>query len=89
MSPHVDAVVRSFLPGWTTLTWNTMNIDVFLHRVRTSVASLKDLADRINTLLRDKVYGVLPLIEAMSLFDLKLATSRPWVRNVTTIVVAS
>ena len=82
MSPHVDAVVRSFLPGWTTLTWNTMNIDVFLHHVRTSVASLKDLTDKINTLLRDKVYGVLPLIEAMSLFDLKLATSRPWVRNV-------
>lgn len=84
MAPHVDSVVRNLLPGWTTLTWNTMNIDVFLHNVRSSVASLKKLTDQVNVVMRDKVYGVLPLIEKTSLFDVRLAASRPWVRWNTT-----
>ena len=79
--PHVDSVVRSLLPGWMTLTWNTMNIDVFLHRVQTSIASLRELTGRVNAVLRDRVYGVLPLIEKTSLYDLQLAMSRPWVRS--------
>ena len=79
MSAHVDSVVRSLLPGWTTLTWSTMNIDVFLHRVQSSVASLRELAERVNTVLKDRVYGVIPLIETTDLFDLQLATSRSWV----------
>ena len=79
MSPHVECVVRSLLPGWTTLTWSTMNIDVFLHQVQSSIASLRDLASRVNTVLKERVYGMLPLIESTELFDLKLATSRPWV----------
>lgn len=79
MSAHIDSVVRSLLPGWTTLTWNTMNIDVFLHCVQSSIASLRELADRVNTMLKERVYGVIPLIETTDLFDLKLATSRSWV----------
>lgn len=58
-----------------------MNIDVFLHHVQTSIASLKELNDQVNTVLKDKVYGVLPLIENTSLFDVRLAASRPWVRE--------
>ena len=79
MSAHIDSVVRSLLPGWTTLTWSTMNIDVFLHCVQSSIASLRELADKVNTVLKDRVYGVIPLIESTDLFDLKLATSRSWV----------
>ena len=79
MSAHVDSVVRSLLSGWTTLTWSTMNIDVFLHRVQSSIASLRELAERVNAVLKDRVYGIIPLIETTDLFDLKLATSRSWV----------
>ena len=85
MAPHLDTVVRCLLPGWTTLTWSTMNIDVFLHRVQTSITSLRNLASKVNAVVKDKVYGVLPLIENASLFDLELATSKPWVINVTTV----
>ena len=56
-----------------------MNIDVFLHRVQTSISSLRELTDKVNVILKEKVYGVLPLIETTYLFDVKLATSRPWV----------
>jgi hypothetical protein len=56
-----------------------MNIDVFLHRVQSSIASLRELAERVNTVLNDRVYRVIPLIETTDLFDLPLATSRSWV----------
>lgn len=56
-----------------------MNIDVFLHRVESSITSLRELAKRVNTVLKERVYGVIPLIETTDLFDIKLATSRSWV----------
>jgi hypothetical protein len=56
-----------------------MNIDVFLHRVQSSIASLRELAERVNTVLNDRVYKIIPLIETTDLFDVQLATSRSWV----------
>lgn len=79
MTPHMDVVVRSFLPGWTTLTWNTMNIDAFLHRVQGSVALFKVMVTRVGGILKEKVYGTLQVMEEMSLFDVSLAASRMWV----------
>lgn len=80
MGAHLAVVVRSFLPGWTTLTWSTMNIDAFLHRVEGSVATFKAMVTSVMEILKEKVYGSLDAIRKMSLFDADLAASRMWVR---------
>ena len=78
-SPHMEVVVRTVLPGWTTLTWSTMNIDAFLHRVEGSVGEFKAMVGSVMGVLKEKVYGSLDTIRKMSLFDVDLATSRMWV----------
>ena len=82
LTPHIDAVVRSLLPGWTTLTWSTMNIDAFLHRAQASVKALEVIVSSVNDILQERVYGTLQLIKEMSLFDIGLATSRMWVSRI-------
>jgi hypothetical protein len=79
MSTHTEAVVRTFLPGWTTLTWSTMNIDAFLHKVEGSVAAYKAMVTNVMEILSERVYGSVDVIRKMSLFDMDLATSRMWV----------
>ena len=79
MNAHMEMVVRTFLPGWTTLTWSTMNIDAFLHKVEGSVEVFKATVTKVMEILREKVYGSLDMIRKMSLFDTDLAESRMWV----------
>ena len=79
LAPHMDVVDRSFLPGWTTLTWSTMNIDAFLHRVEGSVGVFKSTVSRMKEILKKNVFDSLKAIKEMSLFDVELATSRMWV----------
>ena len=57
-----------------------MNIDAFLYRVKTSVASLKILVEKVDSILKLRVYKTLDEIASNSLFDLELATSKAWVR---------
>lgn len=82
LTSHMDTVVRTFLPGWTSLTWSTVNIDAFLHRAESSVGSFKAMVNSIMGILKEKVYGNLSIIGNMSLFDVHLAVSRMWVRIV-------
>ena len=70
---------RSLLPGWTTLTWNTLNIDAFLHRVQTSLASLLALVERTGDILKGTIHRILGEMQGASLFDVELATGRVWV----------
>lgn len=79
MAPHIEGVVRTFLPGWTTWTWSTMNIDAFLHQVQSSVGAFKNMVGSVRQVLTEKVYGTLELIRKMALFDVDLAASRMWV----------
>lgn len=74
------ALCRSLLPGWTTLTWETMNIDAFLHRVSSAVSALESLASQISDILVEQVYRPLSDIEeGDSLYDEELATEHVWV----------
>ena len=70
---------RLFLPGWTTLTWNMLNIDAFLHQIDTAATMLSSVVQETATILQWRVYGVIDSIRATSLYDEQLATSRPWV----------
>ena len=86
MGAHIEAVVRTFLPGWTTLTWSTMNIDAFLHRAEGSVEGFKAMVTGVMGVLKEKVYGSLDTIGKMSLFDVDFAASRMWVSGPTNII---
>ncbi len=70
---------RFFLPGWTTLTWSTLNIDAFLHQAEASVHLLRTTVDQSNSIVTDRVYPVFDNISNTILIDKTIITSRPWV----------
>lgn len=74
------SIIRSLLPGWTTLTWSTLNIDAFLHQARAAMASLVSLTGRVGASLEGEIYQRLKEIKRTSLFDVQLASQNVWVR---------
>ena len=74
-------VPRCLLPGCSTITWSTLNIDAYLHQATSAVASFQTTVSRIRSILDDHVYSVLRDIAKSSLYDVELATSRKWVRT--------
>lgn len=70
---------RSLMPGWSTLTWTTLNIDVFQYRVQATTASLRALVDSTHHILEASVNRALQRIKETSLFDATLASAHPWV----------
>ncbi|KAL5457324.1 hypothetical protein EMCRGX_G034572 [Ephydatia muelleri] len=76
---HVESALRSLMPGWSTLTWTTLNIDVFQYRVQATTASLRALVDSTHHILEASVNRALQRIKETSLFDATLASAHPWV----------
>ena len=72
---------RCFLPGWTTLTWNTLNIDAFLHQVESATNLLGEVSSAARTILRESVYGEVEEMANMNLLDRDLFFSQPWVSS--------
>lgn len=80
--PTIEGCVRSFLPGWTTLTWGLLNIDAFLHTATGAVASLEGTVRKVSEELTQHIHTPLKEIANRTLFDLDLATSKCWVCGV-------
>ncbi|CAM9753381.1 unnamed protein product [Sphacelaria rigidula] len=67
LQPHVQAVEQRLRPGWTVLTWTSMNIDGYrksvqegLHRLQQVIAKANDIVDnRIVKNLKDITRAVL------------------------------
>ncbi|XP_022081686.1 dynein gamma chain, flagellar outer arm-like [Acanthaster planci] len=76
--PHINSVTVTLQPGLTTLAWNSMNIDAFLHQVHTANAKLKHKVDTVNHVIDTKVDAKLKKISELFLFDTDLAFSRSW-----------
>lgn len=70
---------RYYLPGWTTLTWATLNIDPFLHQLSTATSLLHTLVDTTNDILTNRVYQTLDSISRLSLIDFEYIASKIWV----------
>ncbi|XP_064629693.1 uncharacterized protein LOC135488785 isoform X2 [Lineus longissimus] len=75
---HIDAVKMNLQPGLSTLAWNSMNIDAFLHQVHTAITKLKYLVERVNEVIKVKVEGTIQQISEMIFFDYELAFSKSW-----------
>ncbi|XP_070568705.1 dynein axonemal heavy chain 5-like isoform X4 [Ptychodera flava] len=76
--PHVDGVIQSLQPGLTTLAWNSMNIDAFLHQVHSATLKLKNVVERVSSVVKRKIVGKIESIASLFLFDMDLAFSRSW-----------
>ncbi|XP_071801693.1 uncharacterized protein [Asterias amurensis] len=76
--PHINNVTVTLQPGLTTLAWNSMNIDAFLHQVHTANAKLKHKVDSVNHVIDTKINAKLKMISELFLFDTDLAFSRSW-----------
>lgn len=78
LTPHMESVLHYLQPGLSTLNWNSMNIDAYLHQVHTATDRLRDIVDNINQVIQDGVEKKVKRIEKIILFDPNLAYSKIW-----------
>ncbi|BFZ10052.1 hypothetical protein BsWGS_13093 [Bradybaena similaris] len=77
-SPHIDHVHQQFQPGLSTLTWSSMNIDVFLHQIHSATEKLGNLIDTVNHVMDVYVKAVITKIIEFCLFDTDIVYSHTW-----------
>ena len=46
--PHMESVIQYLQPGLSTLAWNSMNIDAYLHQVHLANGRLRSVVENIN-----------------------------------------
>ena len=78
---HIYCFLRFYLPGWTTLTWSSLNIDPYLHLLEMSTKLLQSSIERCNDVLSSRVYPLINDITHIKLINIDLATSKVWVSN--------
>ncbi|XP_067093621.1 dynein axonemal heavy chain 5 [Osmerus mordax] len=59
ITPHVAKVDEALLPGLTSLSWTSLNIDKYLLRINTALEHLELLIDRVNDLVEFRIDAVL------------------------------
>ena len=70
LKPHLQDMERKIQPGMVTLTWTSMNIDGFLHRIHSGLGKLDLLAEQISDLVTNRIERNLKAVSRMSLVDL-------------------
>ncbi|CAD7698753.1 unnamed protein product [Ostreobium quekettii] len=70
LKPHLDDLERKLSPGMYSLTWTSMNIDGYLHRVHQGLARLEELVRKINDLVQNRVEANLKAISKTVMVDL-------------------
>ncbi|XP_052089132.1 uncharacterized protein LOC127725852 isoform X10 [Mytilus californianus] len=77
-TPHTKYVEEQLQPGLTTLAWNSMNIDAFLHQIHSATNRLKERSTKVQDIMENDVAGSLEAIKNFYLFDYEEAITRPW-----------
>ncbi|XP_041462850.1 dynein heavy chain 8, axonemal-like [Lytechinus variegatus] len=75
---HTRAVLVALQPGLSSLAWNSMNIDAFLHQVHTANAKLRSTVDQVNHVIDTKIDSKLKKISELFLFDVEKSFERSW-----------
>uniref|UniRef100_G1KES7 Dynein axonemal heavy chain 5 n=1 Tax=Anolis carolinensis TaxID=28377 RepID=G1KES7_ANOCA len=70
MAPHVAKVDEAMQPGMTTLTWTSLNIEMYLQNILDKLADLELLLDRINDLIEFRINAVLQEMSTVPLSNL-------------------
>ena len=68
--PHLEDLDRKIQPGMVLLTWQSMNIDGYLHRLHTGVGKLEELIHKINDIMDNRIEFNLKHISRTMLVDL-------------------
>ncbi|KAL5009692.1 hypothetical protein ScPMuIL_011997 [Solemya velum] len=75
---HMEFVELQLQPGLSTLAWNSMNIDAFLHQIHVATKRLKDLGEKVSHIMETKVFDTIEKIRSFYLFDYERAFSKSW-----------
>ncbi|KAF4103547.1 dynein axonemal heavy chain 5 isoform X1 [Onychostoma macrolepis] len=59
LMPHVAKVDEAILPGLTSLSWTSLNIEKYLNRITTALEDLELLLQRVNDLVEFRIDAVL------------------------------
>ena len=70
MQPHVDDLERKVQPGMFILTWTSMNIDGYLHRIHRGLARLRELIKAVSDCIENRIDGNLKAMSKIQLVDL-------------------
>ena len=68
--PHLEDMEKKIEPGFSLLTWTSMNIDGYLHRFKQSLARLEELVRKVLDLVDNRVEMNLKSIRNTLLVDL-------------------
>lgn len=70
LEPHLKDFERKLHPGMVTLTWTSMNIDGYLHRVHATLFRLGDVVSKAKDLVQARIERNMWAISNMRLVDL-------------------
>ena len=70
LRPHVRDIEERLRPGFSTLSWTSMNIDAFLHSMYNGVDALEDLAGKVKDCVDNRIERNLKIVSNMKLVDL-------------------
>ena len=79
LSPSL--LCRALQPGWSSLTWSSLNIDAFLHNAYSSLDNLRGVAASMDHIHREKICPMLHEIASLPLLDTSTLVGKAWVRN--------
>ena len=68
---HLDDLDQRISPGMMLLTWQSMNIDGYLHKIHYGLSKFEDLVSKINDLIENRVESNLKTISRTLLVDIK------------------
>ncbi|KAF8281137.1 dynein, axonemal, heavy polypeptide 5 [Trypanosoma cruzi] len=70
LQPNLDALDAVFLPGETTLTWMSMNVDTYLERVHKAIQELDGIVTKVNDIIHHRIQVNLKLISSTLLVNI-------------------
>jgi dynein heavy chain len=69
LKPHLDNLEFHLRPGMVTLTWSSMNIEVYLKNVWEELGKLEQLVMTVNDLMENRIDANLKTVSRMLLVD--------------------
>ncbi|CAF4952857.1 unnamed protein product [Rotaria sp. Silwood1] len=78
---HLSQVYRAFEPGLHTLTWSSLNIDVYIAKVHRALDRFETSISNINTLIAEKIDSILDnelMNSSCLLFSIDYIRSKLW-----------
>ena len=70
MKSHLDDIEKKLHPGMYVLTWSSMNIDGYLHRVHKGLAHLELMIGKVNDMLENRIDANLKAVARLPLVTL-------------------